>query len=457
MRIPTDFYTLGKMFFRNSIFLIFILPALIFISCTSRPGPYSVLEFSGNAELYNYSRFQFLIMFKADSASSTALLASDGDIITYGEYYCFVFGKTSRNKFSVRTTNHTGFINDKINSAFISAKDDMIPWFENLKTADISQLGFLYFDSIVPDSYVPYLTDLSRTKTDIGLGYDGDLKDMNRLFEIFKPGFLVGTALPQADFNILTGLNSLGFLSAYLPDSLYTIPLPAMPNLKHLFLTDVNEDAIKSADLLANNRQIERLTILGSGNFNLSLIEPLPNLKELIINGYDTILNFDKISDHKKLTLLSVAGYKSGNLKILKELPDIRWMTIYNETVQGDFESFIESHPDLEVMEIIYNDTITSLKSLSNLKSLYGLIVTDTLPDLNTIKSLKSLKYLSLPVKLLDDSTIKEDLQKSLPGTILAANQGICMGSGWLLLIIPLIAVFRVFARRSSAMDQEGF
>ena len=196
----------------------------------------------------------------------------------------------------------------------------MIPWFEKMKTTDISELGFLYFHSIVSDSYIPYLTDLAKTKPHIGLGYEGSLKDMTRLFEIFKPEFLVGADISRRDFNLLSGLTTLRFLSASLNDSVYTLPLPALPELKQLILSDVIEDAVIADDFLINNKQIERLRIMGSGKFNLKLIKPLESLKELIIEGYDTIADFDLILNHKKLELLSVAGKKSGIDAGLKEL-----------------------------------------------------------------------------------------------------------------------------------------
>ena len=176
--------------------------------------------------------------------------------------------------------------------------------------------------------------------------------------------------LSGEDFNLLSGLTTLRFLSASLNDSLYTLPLPAMPKLKQLILSDVIKDAIKADDFLINNKQIERLRIMGSGKFNLKLIKPLESLKELIIEGYDTIADFDLILNHKKLELLSVAGNKSGIDMRLKELPGIRWMTFYEETTQDVFNSFIESHPDLEVVEIFNNDTISNLQPLLKLRNL---------------------------------------------------------------------------------------
>jgi hypothetical protein len=326
----------------------------------------------------------------------------------------------------------------------------MIPWFEKMKTTDISELGFLYFHSIVSDNYIPYLTDLAKTKPNIGLGYEGSLKDMTMIFEIFKPEFLIGADLSGADFNLLSGLTTLRFLSASLNDSLYTLPLPAMPALKQLILSEVILDDIKADDFLINNKQIERLRIMGKGKFSLKMIKPLESLKELIIEGYDTISDFDQILIHRDLELLSVAGNKSGFDAGLKVLTGIRWMAFYEETTQDVFNSFIDSHPDVEVVELFNNAAIRNLQPLLKVRNLYGLTVTDTVTDLAAIKSIKSLKYLSLPDKLMNDSVTKADLLKSLPGTRIVANQGVCLGSGWLLLIIPLIIVLVLISHHKS-------
>ena len=450
MRSPTDCYP-GQRFFRcNLLFPISVLSVFLLVSCNKRPESYSILEFSGKGLIYNYSRSLFPIMYESDSVYPTALLACNGDIITYGEFSCLYYMESSRNKFTVKTIKNEGFINDKINSVFIPGNDSMIPWFEKMKTTDISELGFLYFHSTVSDSYVPYLTDLAKTKPNIGLGYDGSMKDMTRLFEVFKPEFIVGAGISLTDFDLLSGLTSLRFLSASLNDSVYPLPLPALPELNQLILSDVIEDASIAENFLINNKQIERLRIIGSGNFNLKLINPLENLKELIIEGYDTIAYFDQILNLRKLELLSVSGSNPVIEAGLKELDGIRWMTFNEETTQDAFNSFIDSHPDVEVVELFNNDIISSLQHLSKLRKLYGLTVTDTVTDLASIKSLNGLKYLSLPDRLMNDSITKADLLKSLPGTKIVANQGVCLGSGWLLLIIPLIIVMGLFNRNKS-------
>jgi hypothetical protein len=427
--------------------LLMILTIFLFSSCTSRPEPYSILEITGNGTIYNYSRSPLPIMYVTDSINPTALLVSDGDIIIYDENNCFKYSDSSKNILSIRTKENTGFINGKINSIRIPGNDDMIPWFKQMGSTDISALGFLYLDSVITESYIQYLKKLAETKPDIGLGYDGDLKDLKKVLEIFKPEFIIGVHLSRKDFPLLSGSTGLEILSGSLDDSVYSDPLPAIPELEELIITGFKRNSLKR-DFLINNKQLEKLSVMGSGRFDLSFIEPLKNLKELIINGIDTIENFDIIRNHRQLELLSVAGVELSKDLALKELPGIRWIVLHGDVTQEGFNSFIECHPDLEVVEIIDNDIIKNLQPLTNLSKLIGLTVTDTLTDYAAIESLKNLKYLSIPKDIMNNSIRKAELQKSLPDTRIVSNEGVCLGSGWLFLLIPLILVLKVFARQ---------
>lgn len=82
------------------------------------------------------------------------------------------------------------------------------------------------------------------------------------------------------------------------------------------------------------------------------------------------------------------------------------------------------------------------------LDDLKVLTVSDTLRDQSTPLQLKNLEYLSLPVASLEDSVFVNQLQKALPNTHIVPNDGFCMGSGWLLLIIPAIFLGVIIRRR---------
>jgi hypothetical protein len=420
---------------------------LFFNSCKPQPEPYSILDFIGDEFVMNYSKSLYMVSYKSDSVNPTALLASEGDLICYGDEF-FIYRRSIGNKFQFNTSDEGGYINGKITTLNLRRSNSVIPWFKQMKTADLSALEFIKIDSLVHESYYPYLTDLARIKPGIGLYYDGDLNDISGMIKLFNPRYIVGSIIYGRDFDLLSGLTSLELLVATFDDSVNTGPLPAMPGLKHLFLAKGNDKVILNDKFLSENRSLERITIMESKRIDFSLLIPLSNLKELVLCNFDTIVNFDLIKNHKNLEVLSIIGEKSDYMPERDGLDGIRWITFSPEVTQGVFDSFINGHPDLEVAEILDNDTISSLASLSVLRNLYGLTITDTLTDLASVKSLKNLKYLSLPSSVLEDKVVKDDLHKLMPGSRIVANEGFCLGSGWLLLIVPLILFFSIVAQK---------
>lgn len=442
-----DNFSIRDRFSRCLFFALFFgVLIVLFASCTNRPEPYSIIEFTGADAVNNYSKSLMLISYESDSVSPVAVPGSKGDLFAFDDYVFIYNDKSSQNKFLFRTIDNALYVNDKVITLDIPKNDSMILWFEKMKEMDFSALQFINFKSEIKESYLPYLTELAKTRPDAGITFGGDFGQMTELLKIFNPGIITGPAISRSDYDQLSKLNNLEILMVTLNDSIISDPLPAMPELEQLFLTNIDEDIILTNYLLVNNKQIERLIIWKSGSFDFSILNPLDNLKELVVTGIDSIENPGLINNHKNLEVLSITGEDLAFDPDLIKLPYLRWMTFSSSVTQEEFNSFIGSHPNLEMIEIIENDTIRSLQSLSKLRNLYGLTVVDTVTDISTIKTLTNLKYLSLPADLLDNTLIKADLQNSLPGTRISANEGFCLGSCWLLLIIPLVLILRYFS-----------
>jgi hypothetical protein len=153
-----------------------------------------------------------------------------------------------------------------------------------------------------------------------------------------------------------------------------------------------------------------------------------------MIFSCDTVLNADLIKGQKKIEVL-IPSWEDFRYEITAEdLPALRWIRFTSEVPQGVFDKFIGTNPELEVVEIIKNSEIANLASLFT--------------DMSSVKALKNLKYLSLPENILSDSLKKSILRQEMPGTVLAANEGVCLGSGWLLLLIPFVFLFRMISRK---------
>jgi hypothetical protein len=279
---------------------------------------------------------------------------------------------------------------------------------------------------------------------------------MAGLLKVFNPRIIIGPALLRNDYDQLSKLTNLEILMITLNDSVITDPLPYMPELEQLFLSELDDNISLTSNFLVNNKQIKRLIIQKSGSLDFSILKPLDNLKELVVNVSDSITNFDLINEHKKLEVLSVTGDNLVYSPDLIKMPLLRWMTFSPNVTQEEFNLFVDTHADLEVIELIENDKISSLRSLSKLSKLYALTITDTITDIASIKNLRTLKYLSLPDNFLDDPMNKTEIQKSLPGTHIAANEGFCLGSGWLLLIIPLVLILRFISSKERQRLKNG-
>jgi hypothetical protein len=426
--------------------LIFAL-LLLFTSCRETPRPFSIIDFTSEVEVYNFSKSLNMYSNMADSLSQPALLAGDGDLIIFRDNY-FYYRRATDNKFQFKAEKEGGYVNGKITTLNLPRRKDMTPWFKQMKSADLSALEFIKIDSLIPDSYLPYLTELAKLKPGTGLCYEGNLKDIAGLFKIFNPRFLIGGSLSGNDFGLLAGLNNLELLIIAPEGSAISNSLPHMPQLKQLFLIDPEKGMKSAPGLLNENKLLERVAIYGAGRIDLSFLRSLENLKELIVCSFDTIDNFNQIKNPKNLELLSISSQNFRYDKELNRLSGIRWINFPSYVTQDDFNYFVDNHPNLEVVEIIKNDTVKSLQRLSTLKNLYGLTITGTLTDMASVKSLKNLRFLSLPLELTEDSLTRTELQNALPGTRIVANQGFCLGSGWLLLIIPLILLFSILSRR---------
>jgi hypothetical protein len=148
---------------------------LVLTSCTSRPEPYSILEFTGGGDVLNYSKSELMVSCRPDSLSPASVLGSSGDLFTFidapaGNESVFIYNDTSsQNRFLFEYEDWILNVNGKINTIFIPDDDKMISWFENMNLKDFSALQFVSTGSKLPEGYLPYLYKLAEIKPDAGL------------------------------------------------------------------------------------------------------------------------------------------------------------------------------------------------------------------------------------------------------------------------------------------------
>jgi hypothetical protein len=92
---------------------------------------------------------------------------------------------------------------------------------------------------------------------------------------------------------------------------------------------------------------------------------------------------------------------------------------------------------------------LSVLKQLNEVKAL-----TLDLPviDFETLEQLTNIKLIIIKQTQFDESKVKiNELKEALPDTYIVPGGGICMGSGWILIVIPvffLVILIQMLIRR---------
>ena len=176
----------------------------------------------------------------------------------------------------------------------------------------------------------------------------------------------------------------------------------------------------------------------------------MKKLKNLYIES-DSI-NLNAIYEyHPHLKFLHLGLNKQGvfNSGIFKK-NKLKWLSLYpaDDPFMGQNPKvFQDSFPELEYLEFENNDSLLDYSNFKNLKNLKYLIVSGKVGLDSTLHNLNHLRYLSLSDDFLKDSINVVKVKRALPNTIITPNSGACLGSGWLLLIIPLAGLWFYFLK----------
>jgi hypothetical protein len=418
----------------SSIITLFLL---FNISC-NKQEKLTVMEFEGAESVCNYSKS--LSYFVGDSFNAPAALTGRDDLlecIYEGELLYLINEGLPAGRIKISVNDTAWYINDKLYALKISEEVDLNPWLMTKHKKDLSNLKFINIERNLDANDLPLLKKLAELKPDAGFIFSNEEDKLDDITRMFNPKYLLGVTLHNNNIRLLEGLTNLEYLWASVEEKQIIKELPAVPGLRSILI--MSEEASLPEGFLSNNSQIQQVVISGADYFDLNVLSPLKNLRNFNLMLADSLVNHDLINKHRQLHSLNLSFFSNtDNIN----LPDLRRVTFSSETSQAGFDNFLLSHPKLEAIEIMDNQQITSLDHLADLENLMALSIVDTVTDIISIQKLSKLQYLSLPDDYIGKPETRAALQKSLPNTHLAANEGFCMGSGWILLLLPLILIF---------------
>jgi hypothetical protein len=416
---------------------------------------YELLKIYGNGQVGNFSKNYILYTTQCHVGKPGGLMAEPGDML-WMENWILI------NEPSIKTTDGSIHLIESdsllmvngitagilIDSAYRPSqlldlnKKEAI---QNLKVMTITPAGLSLYPEVVEK--------IASINPGCILQVTGDFKDseLKWLFDHCAPTVL-SIDLHENQQNLLETEQQLENLFISNNDSIYTCqPLPSLPKLHDLyFLFDGNEVAAspENKNWLNKNPQVKTL-ILTDWNeaYPKGLLAALKAPEVLIMGGMQ--IPAQEIMAHS--ATLKRVMLDSAELQM--ELPGVKGLFVFNsEKPQLFINNIAQKKPDCDALEIFATNQKLDLSPLLPLKNLASLTLMDadsiSIAPLLEMKQLKLLSYSTDSTNM--DSTIAV-LQSALPGTLVVANQGLCLGSGWLMAWVPALIAsmgFAVFRRR---------
>jgi hypothetical protein len=336
-----------------------------------------------------------------------------------------------------------------LNGRIISVAFDGRPasdlFLQSLSDDEIRHIRFLYIEF---DSIPGNLTQIDRVaRINPGVGIIASGLGITLALERFEPGFLCAGMGMESDVagavdricreesleSLITEWIGMADLSRIL----------ALPHLKILItcLTDYDPNV-----KLPENSKLEILC-MNSMEYcefelkNVDFLASLKNLKQVTLITSPDSIDLSSLSKLGELESVYLLGDQDGDLSVLNDLLSLKRISFPANASQREFNEFISLHTGLNSIALLGCDSITDLGRLHELEDLEVLIIThkDTAFSAGAFRGLESLPYLS--INTAGDSTLIGEIQAVLPRTTINENLGVCLGSGYLLLIIPAFLV----------------
>lgn len=436
---------------------IWVMVTACLVGCQQRElPPYYHLTIGFPDHLGNLSRFIYYWGGNPDSGQSRTILAKDDDLLAINrnsDILYFPYDHTMGDTLRSNYIDGRFYVNGVLTGLALDTSLDLLPWFKNMTDQESKQLQSLQCKSTFSDDYLPYLEKIARKAPGLNLFLEmdwenpGTVKKVDWLAAHFRPRILL-LACPGKEISRLTSFQGIHQLFLSIDDSLPVANLPAMPFMERLSIFGDYLQQNIQAGFFSQLPELEGLTIAGKFDFksvnwsalryltSLQIIETEPSANTEFGKLFPGITEFlwlgtDTISLHQ------VAGFKQ-----------LRELGLPRETPKTVFEAVIRRQPQLSFL-FLGGGTPTDLTDFSVLqteKYLSHLVISSDRDSVLKIPPIHSLQFLSIPAKAYADSLQLKQLQFDNPQTLITPNDGFCMGSGWILLLLPLaILVIRIY------------
>jgi len=323
--------------------------------------------------------------------------------------------------------------------------------FSQLSEPEITQLSTIYIQGPVSNDHLKVLKKHESSLSGKGLVIEGrgESDNFKEILSICRPIFLVIDdlgVLPEPEYGSCVSDMELLWVEGNIP-ALSKLA-NCCSNLESLIVADWEPEPGELLPL-AGLKKLHSITIADSELTSLESIDFPESLRKLYLISCDTLSDISKLGKLQNLKHLSLSDCsKVQDVDVLLDMDPLHWLSLPPNISHNKFEELTEHFTELKVVELIGCSDIKDLSPLQELPELNFLILQLEEEQLGKLDALEQVKLLILTSEVFEDNPewVKE-LRASLPNTTIVPGGGLCLGSGWLLLLLPLIMIFRHYFR----------
>lgn len=390
-----------------------------------------------------------------------ALLLRDGDHFLFpGDHPCPVrYHASDGQALTLTVTDWSAKIGDTMVSLVLDKdkKEDGGAWLKAASDRQLADLRTLSIASEIDDGTLVTLKRLAAANPSLDLSVE-HTDVLARVLPLFRPRavFRLGDEWNAGVLKALADQPQIEMLliGAREPGSLDF--LPKLPKLHTLLLG--GWDVKKAGPLPDGLSALKSLLIMEADG--LTDLKPLGSaaagLEELSLVGLKDFADLTGIEKMTRLRTLVLGSDKLGDLSSLVSLKGLRWVGLPPNTSQEQFAAFVSAHPNLAILDMTGNHGVEDLQPLEALKGMYGLILDGPYDNLNPVQKLASLRFVGISKttwKAMPEQVAA--VRKALPDALVVPVGGLCLGSGWILLLVPVpFVAWWMRLRRSRRKEQ---
>jgi hypothetical protein len=376
-------------------------------------------------------------MSTAEDGSRQALLLRDGDYM-FTEAGPIRYLASDGPTFKMTNDDWSVSFNEKT-IALALEKADGQKWLNSASNQQLASLRLVVIPDDIDAGSLAALKRLAGVNPNIDLYVESEAA-LRQVLPDFEPrAVFIGDDMPLQLLASQPQLETL-MAGASKPGSLDF--LPTLPKLRRLVLGDW--DVAQAGPLPEGLPALESLVIIGGDMADLSALRSAPaGLQELTLHDLDELKD---LSGLNKMTGLRALFIWDGDEGISVELPDLaslrqlRWVGLPPTISQKQFADFVSAHPKLAILELPKTESAINLAPLRTLKGLQGLVLGGTYENLEIIQEFTSLHFVGISKDIWDESSAQiAAIRKALPDAVVVRVGSLCLGSGWILLLVPIL------------------